>query len=305
MRRRVHVVLLGVLALAAITPLSAQTGAEQRVPLPANQGTPKPVVKVVIETPKSDLPIVTGAINMDDAGIGPGGMIYIAPSAVGLIAGIITHALISESARSAEKFKIAGEANKVLQPYRAVLDTLKTSELLTAALAGLQKQGTLITSATAVADSLTLALAELQFVLTQDQRAWIIQSSFVVTPVGTGTALEMPIFTRVISEPIEAADPISYWLDDDALRLRSLMTALLAETLDVVARHGPTAANDSVVTQRTFRYREGGQERMERAQLVGQECDRVLVKNLRGWLLSIPSASTNGVASCRKLDGLK
>ena len=40
--------------------------------------------------------------------------------------------------------------------------------------------------------------------------------------------------------------------------------------------------------QRTVRYRQGNAERIERAQVLAERCDRLLLRNLRGWLLSVP-----------------
>ena len=52
------------------------------------------------------------------------------------------------------------------------------------------------------------------------------------------------------------------------------------------AATAPVEANSA--PERTFRYVEGGKDRMERAQLVTPGCERVVVRTLRGWLLSIP-----------------
>jgi hypothetical protein len=39
---------------------------------------------------------------------------------------------------------------------------------------------------------------------------------------------------------------------------------------------------------RTYRYLQGGVERSERAQQVAGNCSRAVLRNLRGWLLSVP-----------------
>jgi hypothetical protein len=48
---------------------------------------------------------------------------------------------------------------------------------------------------------------------------------------------------------------------------------------------------------RTFRYPEGGVEKMERAQLVEAHCGRALLRTLRGWLMSVP-VKVEGESAC-------
>jgi hypothetical protein len=40
---------------------------------------------------------------------------------------------------------------------------------------------------------------------------------------------------------------------------------------------------------RTVRYQEGGAEKIERAQVLEQQCGRTVLRTLRGWLLSVPA----------------
>jgi hypothetical protein len=49
-----------------------------------------------------------------------------------------------------------------------------------------------------------------------------------------------------------------------------------------------TAKASPDAPHRTVRYRLGGEERMERAQVLSERCDRLLIRNLRGWLMSVP-----------------
>ena len=41
----------------------------------------------------------------------------------------------------------------------------------------------------------------------------------------------------------------------------------------------------------TVRYPRGGAERMERAQILRESSERVVLKTLRGWIMSVPVAA--------------
>lgn len=43
--------------------------------------------------------------------------------------------------------------------------------------------------------------------------------------------------------------------------------------------------------QKTFRYFQGGEKKFERGNLVKDDCDRLIIRNLRGGLISIPKKS--------------
>lgn len=63
---------------------------------------------------------------------------------------------------------------------------------------------------------------------------------------------------------------------------------MLAHALDLVLSQviGPARTEDA--RERTFRYFEGGEEKMERARLVLDMCDRAVIRTLRSELMSIP-----------------
>jgi hypothetical protein len=47
------------------------------------------------------------------------------------------------------------------------------------------------------------------------------------------------------------------------------------------------------------RYNEGGTERMERAQVVSEQCGQLVLRTLRGNLISVPvKSAVPGEASC-------
>jgi hypothetical protein len=94
---------------------------------------------------------------------------------------------------------------------------------------------------------------------------------------------------RVVSRPTGEDEAAQHWALDGAAALKTESAALLAESvriaLDDAARG---SAPQDAAGQRTYRYPEGGTVKFERAQLVSQDCERRVLKTLRGTLLSVP-----------------
>jgi len=125
------------------------------------------------------------------------------------------------------------------------------------------------------------------FYMTQDRSALILDNTVSVFNAANG---DKPVYentVRVVSRASEAADLVAYWQDEAGKALRGESATLFRMSVDIVRQHALVQAPDAVAA-RTFRYREGKKEAMERAQPISEHCDRALVKNLRGWLMSIP-----------------
>ena len=88
------------------------------------------------------------------------------------------------------------------------------------------------------------------------------------------------------------------WLAEGGRLLSDQSAALLAESFELAVSDFTLPAFDDKTPHETFRYAEGGIERMERAQLVKERCDRTLIRTLRGDLKSIPAAAQEPNAGC-------
>ena len=84
--------------------------------------------------------------------------------------------------------------------------------------------------------------------------------------------------------------PVDYWSKEEGARLKAESALLLARAMDIALA---THADDDLAAKpfKTFRYREGLTERMERGQLVSEGCGRIVMKNLRGILMSVPTTA--------------
>ncbi len=133
------------------------------------------------------------------------------------------------------------------------------------------------------------------FTLSQDEGVLILDASVQVLP-GSGAAARQAV-VRVISSPHGAVESRAHWLADDARRLKFAAAAMLAHALHTAVQHGsaPPAAGAPVQQpagtappMRTHRYLQGSVVRTERAQQLSGDCGRAVLRNLRGWLVSVP-----------------
>lgn len=236
-----------------------------------------------------------GLANGDDGGK-PGAMMYPAPGVAGLLVAIATHGVIENAKRDSERSESEKQADKVLDPYRDSLGRFTQQELATAALAAPGLQGTRLWS-TQDADAKVVASTPL-FYLTQERDALILDNDVTLTRPG---AQPYHNTIRVVSQPHVADDMEARWGADGARALKAESAHLLAQSLEIVRAQGDAAAAGAEASPyRTVRYLQGKKELFERAQVLDEHCGRAVIRNLRGWLMSVPLAkpSASGETGC-------
>jgi hypothetical protein len=228
-----------------------------------------------------------GIPKLDGSADAAGGILYPAPSLLGFLAAVLTHAAVSSAAQSAEQQKAQRVADTVLAPFAASLTTWTADALWRAALA------TPVAPATAtLADSLPAdgwrAEATPRFALAPDAGTLVLDLGAKLQGPGA-TSLDLVI--RVVSTPPSVPDWRKHWADDNALALRETAATLLAHALALAgdeARRRDSSGAEQPPFQ-THRYRLGTLMRSERSQLIAKHCDRVVLRTLRGGLLSAPT----------------
>ncbi|RYF17526.1 MAG: hypothetical protein EOO30_06785 [Comamonadaceae bacterium] len=246
--------------------------------------------------PPAEGPVVyRGVVNFDAAGAPHGSMLYPGGAgAGGLLVAIIAHGMIVESTKAAQKQKMQEEADRILLPFQEQLATFRSAELLQLALQRLQPgSDRLPLPPHATAGEWTLA-AQPVFGLTQDRQALILDNAIAIFPPGETEKPAYSVVVRVVSSPRESQDPVAAWSAP-----AESGTVLKEESAQLVAHSLALALRDSVrpVAEggfRTLRYRQGTAEKMERAQPLEVLCRRVVVRNLRGWLMSLPQTPDGG-----------
>jgi hypothetical protein len=234
-------------------------------------------------------------VNLDEAGVGQQAMLYPAPNAVGLLAAIATHSLLTGSARNAQKQKLQAAADEVLEPFRPLIEATQPDGLLGRAwpatgLAGspqwLPADAPPGTAATGTAGTLEWLPA---YLLTQDRRSLVLDLALAVRLRETPQSLAYQNTVRVVGRARPEADPKEAWTSNGGAAWHAATANLLAQALTMAMQDWQGQLGPTDTAARTVRYQEGDKERMERAQVLREGCDHTVIRTLRGWLMAVPS----------------
>jgi hypothetical protein len=242
----------------------------------------------------ADAPVVfRGVVNYDSAGMPGGTMLYPAVGGVGgFVAALITHGVILETTKNSEKARLQEQADRVLQPYQAQLQDFRYPELLKLGVERLpspERKKLLQPAEPHAGWVLTTAPA---FSMTPDQRALVLDNVVGFLAPGESATPAHTVAVRVVSSPLageteaawNAAAPAGSLLKEESAQM-------LAQSLALATRETQRASAQHDAPFRSVRYRLGDVEKIERAQVVENGCDRVVVRTLRGGLLSVPPSS--------------
>ncbi|MFD1121981.1 hypothetical protein ACFQ2T_05660 [Methylophilus flavus] len=243
----------------------------------------------MLELPNDGPVVYHGVYSLDEAGTGKGGMLYPAPSAAGLVAAIVTHALIINSVKNEQKNQLQLNADQVLSSYQEALNHFKYGELIERTIDRL--------SLTPAAEHLkALAYSERRmiiesaptFMLTQDQKTIIINDNVVIRIPGQTPEVAHKSMIRVISAAENSADSSSFWTGNQGENIKGISSQLHAQSIDIALQTFAAGKSAESKPFQTVRYKEGLSDKVERAQVIHKDCDRMLIKNLRGVFISAP-----------------
>jgi hypothetical protein len=245
--------------------------------------------KWVLQLPHDGPVVYQGVVSFDEAGTGTNSILYPAPNAAGLMAAVLTHSLLIDSAKKEQKSKLQVAADQVLSPYKDILDHFKYQELM---LRTLEKVSSNANSKLMerYGDSNNELVIESTptFLLTQDQQAIIINDTIIIRKLGKTPEIVFQNNTRIISTAIDIPDATSFWTANDGEKLKEESSKLLAKSIDTAFDVAVANADAGSNPYHTIRYKEGSSEKIERAQVLNEQCDRMLIRTLRGTLMSVP-----------------
>jgi hypothetical protein len=247
---------------------------------------------LVLRVPKAEGVAFKGIANFDGAGMGSASFLYPAPNVGGLVVAVLTHGALSASAQQSQRDKLQEEADQVLAPYRPLLDAYEQRELLQRALERIpftpKKLGE---AADPRGDGELLVEAAPTFFMTPDQSAIVLENA-IAFHSATHASAPSPILVRVVSPPRAQSDAaLAHWSAQGGERLKQETSRLYAESVAIALRYG-AAPESAGARQRTVRYPLGLVEKMERATVLEEDCRSVLIRTLRGALMSVPPKGT-------------
>lgn len=296
-------VIASIFAVSLFVPLGAAAD-DVAAPSPQNAVAISGNTKWCLRLPLDGPVVYRGVASFDEAGTGTGSFLYPAPNAVGMLAAVFTHALFVDSAKKDQKDKLQTAADKVLLPYKAVLDKFNYRDLLRRAVektpTGINAK---IIEATGDPGREIVVESAPVFSLTQDQKAVILDNAIVIHVPGTAPEAAYRTTMRVVSSPRDVADPTAFWTANDGEKIKDESAKLVGESLIIAFHDAAASANRDSVPYRTIRYREGSAEKIERAQVLSSHCDRMLIRTLRGTLMSVPASQSAPLGSVADLCG--
>jgi hypothetical protein len=227
-----------------------------------------------------------------EGGGAPGTMMYPAPGLAGLVAAIATHAAIVGSVRNSAQTEAEKKADKVLDPLRGGLGRFTQRDLAAPALDMAPLRGARLLSTQDTDPAGKTVDSAPTFFLTQQGDALLLDNTIKVTRPG---AQPYQGTIRVVSAPhrILPEDLAAHWGADEARTLKAESAQLMALSLAIALAQSdaPAASAGTAATPfQTVRYLQGKKELFERAQVLDERCGRALIRNLRGWLMSVPLA---------------
>jgi hypothetical protein len=249
----------------------------------------------ILRLPKEESVMFRGIVSYDQAGVGTASMLYPAPNLGGLVAAIITHGLLVEAAKKDQKDKMQAAADTVLMPYQNVLNGFRHRELMTRAIgkASTGGKGRLVEAADKSATEILVESAPV-FSLTQDQGAIVLDNVVGISMPGAESGTSYTI--RIVSTAKNAPDLQAFWTDNEGEQLKEVSAQLFALSLDIAFGEANQDSGRDAIPYRTIRYREGSAERIERAQVLGDRCERLLIRTLRGVFMSVPASRVAAAA---------
>lgn len=274
----------------ALAPVAAGSdGIENTAPAPTQQVAGND--GWTLGLPQEDKVVYKGVVSYDGAGTQGGAMMYPAPNVGGFLAAIITHGLIVETMKGHQKSKLQEDADLVLSPYKTILDSYSNKELMDA---GLDKasigDGKKLVAFSEKPGGERFIQSTPVFSMTQDQKAIILENVVSIHISDSPSVAPYQNVIKVISQVKETTDPVNYWTANEGEKLKAESASLLAHSLEIAVSDAVNREAAENPRQKTFRYQEGQVLKMERAHLVSEKCSRRVIKNLRGWLMSIPVA---------------
>ena len=259
-----------------------------------------------LRLPEEEKVLYKGVVSLDGAGGPSGPFLYPAPNVVGFVAAVITHGVINESVKSSQKSKLQEVADKVLVPYQPVLSSYGHKELMQRGLEMLPTGGSkkLAGFSEKLGTDWSIESTPV-FFITQDQSAIILENAISIYAPGSKSTAAYQSIIRIVSHPKGKADLTSFWTAENGKTIKEESAELFAESLNIALNEVTSTAKANSGVQKTYRYLEGNIERMERGQLISEQCGRIVIKTLRGMPMSIPArrdaAVSPGADQCARV----
>jgi hypothetical protein len=208
----------------------------------------------------------------------------------GMLVQVATHAAISNSQQNNKLSEQQIQANAVLLPIKAVYSTMTNKDLLFT-------HPQLSFNKTNSAEIYIIENKPIYF-LSQDSRTLTLRNIVYISdprqkPILGKTKVDSSLYQNIIevtAMSLVSDKPNSEWQADNGALLKKTLQQLYIKSIDI-ALSDINGKLNIVKADETLSFAQGKTQRTERGKLLQLECEYSLIRNLRGWLIAVPSAS--------------
>lgn len=207
----------------------------------------------------------------------------------GVLAQILTHAAVNSSAQKSKLAEQQKKANKVLQPILPALENIGFSDLV------YQHEDYVFAQSDAEGTPAIKLQSDPIFFFSKDLKSLTLKHVVKATKPSSKKPFYQNI-VEVVGSNIQE-DPVLWWTDNEAQRLRDSVKHLYQLSLRLAAQDIKGQLDAEGVPQRNHRFYQGGELRIERGTELKTDCESRVIRNLRGWLVVYPIEETG--VSCQ------
>ena len=230
-----------------------------------------------------------GLASYDDVNAEHGGIAYPAATAEMFFGALIAHMLTTESIKNSEKTERQDEADKVLGPYTEMLKGFSNGVLLDDAFTLLANNDPRKIENIKLLGSNSAWVIESTpvFFMTQDRKSLILDNAISIYDSSVPDDVVYSNLVEITSLPF-MGEPTQYWQTGEKVRLLEISTKLYSRSITIALNDFYSNNKNLSNHEETFKFYQDGKKKYERGSLLEKDCERIVMRTLRGWLKSVP-----------------
>jgi hypothetical protein len=247
---------------------------------------------IYLRVPNQELVQFSGLLNDEYVGGTPANFLY-PGGVVGLVVGVITQSAVESHKQNKQKQSMRELADRVLVPYQPTLSRFTYRELMQRALDGLPTAAskTLLKFQDPAGTGLTIECAPV-FFMTRDTLSIVMENPILIH-ADTANAKAPPAFknmVKIVAKPRRqrAEGEADSWITPDGAELEAVAIEELRDSLNLALTEAAQGFLNHSTEYRNVHYLEGSREKVEHAQVLADLPDHLILKTLRGWIMSVP-----------------
>ncbi|NHN38987.1 hypothetical protein G8764_16885 [Pseudomaricurvus alcaniphilus] len=219
---------------------------------------------------------------------GAGGMLY-GPGAAGFAAMLAAHAITQSAVDEAKAAEAQAQANLILDKYQSVLARYTDSYIAAVSLASLN---------TIIPDGKFHSITEHPenfgfiiemspvFYMAQDEKSLVLKNAITIYKDLPEDKIVYQNMIQAIAVT-ESSTPSDYWLAQDGQELSRVVSGAIIRSIEAAMKDAGGHFKNTTKAQ-TIAYKLSDVTHYERGTVLIDDCDKRVVRTLRGWIYILP-----------------